>query len=242
MSDGETNPREGVDTDFDFRTDRPAGTDPDSWSPTLRRYHRILWSKPLPGGEVFELTEAGKPGGYHLRHESALGTFRLSSDTITHRYLHAPVVKRIPAAEVPLGAGYTIGSSLIFPGNRIDGKQTINQARGTHPKVRDRFDLTLECIRRHYAGEQSPLSGVLGRYDDFFSLFVDFDGYVEFFLLQDLVRDDGTIAYVHHFEDFTTPPVPNQVHDYVAYRERSSAFIAARNRRIQDDRASRLPG
>lgn len=107
--------------------------------------------------------------------------------------------------------------------------------------MRDRFDLTLKCIRRHYLGEQSPLSSVLERYGDFFALFVDFDRYVEFFLLHDLVRDDGTIAYLHHFEDFTTPPVPNKVQDYLAYRERSSTFIAARNRRIQDDLASRLP-
>lgn len=228
-----------VDTGFDFRSERPAGKDPDSWSPTLLKYHRILWSKPLPGGEFFDLTEAGKPGSFHLRHESALGSFRLSSDAITHRYLRAPVVKQVPTEDLPPGAGYTIGSALIFPGNRIDGRQTINQARGTHPRIRDRFDLTLECIRRYYGGEQSPLAAVLERYADFFSLFGDFDGYVDFFMLQDLVGEDGAITFLHHFDNFTTPPVPNDAKGYLAYRQRSSAFITARNRRIQAHLASR---
>lgn len=38
--------QERVDIDFDVRTDTPASKDPDSYSPTLRRYHQILWSKP----------------------------------------------------------------------------------------------------------------------------------------------------------------------------------------------------
>ena len=53
---------------------------------------------------------------------------------------------------------YTIGAMMVFPGNRIDGKMTINQARGCHPRIRDRFDLTVECIRLHYGtrGAHSP--------------------------------------------------------------------------------------
>lgn len=42
-----------IDVAFDFRTDA-GGKDPDSHSPTLRRYHRLLWSKPLPSGEPFD--------------------------------------------------------------------------------------------------------------------------------------------------------------------------------------------
>ena len=47
----------------------------------------------------------------------------------------------------------------------------------------------MECIRRQYLGETSPLAEVLSRYGDFFALFEDFEGYVDFFLLQDLVSD-----------------------------------------------------
>ena len=47
---------------------------------------------------------------------------------------------------------------MVFPGNRIQGKWTVNQARGCLKKISDRFDLTVECIRRHYARQSSPLS------------------------------------------------------------------------------------
>ena len=36
------------------------------------------------------------------------------------------------------------GGMMVFPGNRIDGKQTINGARGFNRKIADGFDLTLE--------------------------------------------------------------------------------------------------
>jgi hypothetical protein len=48
---------------------------------------------------------------------------------------------------------------LVFPvRTRVDGRgqQSIHQRRGTHQLIRDRFDLTLECIRRHYAGLGQP--------------------------------------------------------------------------------------
>jgi hypothetical protein len=74
---------------------------------------------------------------------------------------------------------------MVFPGYQVDRKMTINQRRGCHGSIRDRFDLTLECIRRHYLDEPSPLSATLARYAEFFGLFGDFAGYVDFFHLQD---------------------------------------------------------
>ncbi len=70
---------------------------------------------------------------------------------------------------------------IVWPGNRIDGTMTINGARGFHPKIKDRFDLTLECVCRHYSGLLSPLCERLARYGDFFALFIKFEGYVHFF-------------------------------------------------------------
>jgi hypothetical protein len=77
---------------------------------------------------------------------------------------------------------------------------TINGARGFHPKIKDRFDLTVECIRRHYVDDPSPLSDTLARYEDFFGLFGDFRGYVDFFLLaghghQGLLRSEAFHAF-----------------------------------------------
>jgi hypothetical protein len=128
---------------------------------------------------------------------------------------------------------YTIGGMMVFPGNRVDGKMTINGRRGFHPRIKDRFDLTVECIRRHYGNESSPLSDTLARYADFFRLFGDFRGYVAFFLLQDLVTEDcSAVRFFAPFEDFNTSPLPGSLDAYLAYRQLAVGFIEARNRRI----------
>jgi hypothetical protein len=119
---------------------------------------------------------------------------------------------------------------------QIEGKWTINQARGCLRKIADRFDLTLECIRRHYQGLNDPsrLGETLERYRDFFAVFESFRGYVDFFLLQDLVTDDySVVTFCMPFDDFKTPSMPNDFDTYLEYRRRSIGFIKARNRRIE---------
>ena len=54
----------------------------------------------------------------------------------------------------------TIGGHIVFPAHKKNGF-TINQARGVSRIICDRFDLTLECIRRFYLEEESPLSKTL---------------------------------------------------------------------------------
>ena len=136
-------------------------------------------------------------------------------------------------------AGCTIGGFIIFPGNRVDDQQTINQARGTHPKIGDRFDLTLECIRRYYAGEDSPLAETLRLYPEFFALFRDFPGYCEFFLLQDLLTEDGGVKFLLEFDEFESVPWPTSVAQYASHRDAAMTFVGARNRRIQRFATSR---
>jgi len=115
----------------------------------------------------------------------------------------------------------------------VDGMLTINGARGFRRRIADRMDLTLECIRRYYLGDASPLTTTLARYADFFDLFDDFQGYVDFFVLQDLVVDDYSAArFFMPFDDFTTPSVPKDVDTYREYRRLSIEFVEARNRRI----------
>lgn len=131
--------------------------------------------------------------------------------------------------------GYTIGGMIVFPCNPIGGKHTINVARGFNAKIADRFDLTLECIRRHYLGLPSPLDETLSRYRDFFALFDDFNGYVDFFLLHDLVAADGcSVKFFMPFDDFNGPSTPTNANAYKEYRNLSIAFIEARNRRINE--------
>jgi hypothetical protein len=230
-------PGEEIDVTFDFRSDTPPGRDPDARSPTLRRYHQLLWSKPLPSGAAFAL-DVTTPREY-LHHRSALGEFFLSSDAVIPSFSRearlAHIIEQIPEVEREAfqRIGYTVGGMMIFPANRVAGKMTINAARGCHPRIKDRFDLTVECIRRHYLGEPSPLGDTLARYADFFALFGDFAGYVEFFLLQDMV--DGAMATVEWFlpfQDFAASPLPRTLEEYLAYRRRAIAFIEARNRRI----------
>ena len=226
-----------IDITFDFRSDTPPGKDPDALSPTLRKYHRTLWSKPLPGGVVFDLIDT-TPGVY-LHHRSEIGEFFLSSDSVVPSFTRerrlAHIIEQIPTQELNSfnRIGYTIGGMMIFPGNRIDGKMTINGARGFHPRIKDRFDLTVECVRRHYLNLSSPLSEPLKRYADFFGLFENFRGYVEFFLLQDLVSENfSAVKFFAPFDDFKTSPLPSDKEIYIRYKKLAVNFIEARNRRI----------
>ncbi|MBF0233625.1 MAG: hypothetical protein HQK65_11380, partial [Desulfamplus sp.] len=193
-----------VDTNFDFRNDTPINKDPDIYNNTLKIYHKMLWSKLLPGGSEFTLEEKK-----YLYHKSQLGEFYLGSDAITHSYKNAKslstIVGKIPdVAEILFNQGCKIAAYTIFPSKKINGKMTINQARGVNPKIKDRFDLTLECIRLFYEGEPNPLTDVFNRYDNFFSLFENFKGYVEFFLFQDLVgKDFSSIKFHLPFDGFS---------------------------------------
>ena len=225
-----------VDIAFDFRTDAH-GRDPDTYSPTLRRYHRLLWSKPLPSGASFDLSDTTR--GVYLHHRSGLGEFFLSSDSVVPTFTRWQALKPITEQfselenEAFRTIASTIGAMLVFPGNQIDRKPTINVARGFNRSIADRFDLTLECIRRHYLDEASPLASTLSRYADFFALFGDFRGYVSFFLVEDLVTDDSKVNFFMPFDDFQPAPVPKDIITYKEYRRRSIEFIEARSHRIE---------
>ena len=134
----------------------------------------------------------------------------------------------------------TIGGYVLFPRNRAGQTGwTINQARGVSHRIVDRFDLTLECIRRHYLDpdSESPLAPRLRYYADFFALFGDFAAYVRFFMLEDLVTPDaGAVRSLMSGDvvnDFPLPAHARTVGDYAEYRARSLAFVRARNERIR---------
>jgi hypothetical protein len=97
-----------------------------------------------------------------------LGDFSLGSDSITHSYRNQSKKKwlmtQIPKEVQELfDHGSTIGAYIIFPNNPVDRKHTINQARGILRLIDDRFDLTLECIRRFYVNKPSPLEDAIKR-------------------------------------------------------------------------------
>lgn len=217
-----------IDTDFDMRTDA-AGGDPDSKSLTLRKYHRLLWSKPLPNGKALILDMNLRQGEYSFSSDSIIHTF-----SRWKRYQH--IISQIPqdVIEEFRHIGYSIGGSIIFPNNKVDGKHTINQTRGCEPLINDRFDLTLECIRRYYNKQDSPLFQCLDRYPWFFEMFIDFKGYVDFFLLQDLVSEDySNVNFFIPFNDFNIDNLPKSVEEYLQYKENNITFIKCRNARIK---------
>ena len=157
----------------------------------------------------------------------------------------ADIIGQVQSEQI--GAFYdracTVGAYTVFPAQvRVDGRWrlSINQARDIHPRIRDRFDLSLECIRHHYAGEASPLANSLATHRSFFALFEDFSGYVNHFLLNDLVTERGVRLYPD-LDDFTGDPLPvGDVAEYREYMRRSMDFVKAPNERITRYAAARL--
>lgn len=225
-----------IDITFNVYSDSNGG-DPDRTSPTLRSYHKMLWSKKLPNGEIFELTD--KINGTYLYHKSGLGEFILGSDGISHSYKNHKrkswLTQQITDEVQELfDMGSTIGAYTLFPTNRVDKQNTINQARGVNSLIDDRFDLTLECIRLFYAGKQSPLYDTFKRYKDFFDLFENFKGYIDFFLLNDLVNESEIIKFYLPFDNFKTRPTFADIEEYLTYKKGVINFIKARNKRIDN--------
>lgn len=130
--------------------------------------------------------------------------------------------------EAYLHKAYTIGGMMIFPVHRY----SFNQARGMHRKIRDRWDLSLECIRRYYVGEESPLSKQLEKDAGFYGLFNDFRGFVEFFYLEDCLTDDGQVLMYTGGKPFESPVFPQSIDEYWEFLRRELKLVEKRNRRI----------
>lgn len=233
------------DTSFDYRTDKPAKTRPDvdRDSPRLRLDHQLLWTKKLNSGVLFAPTApSARRDGYLIFTDDSETKHWYGSDAITASYSSwlrpRPLVDAIAGLTEEqraryLHPPYTLGSAMIWPVRSKD-RPTINQARGFSLLIADRMDLTLECIRRHYAGEPgSPLAGVINAYADFFKLFDGFKEFVDFFHLQDLVTPgyDKVLFYLP-FGNFERSGIPATTEEFVTYREATLEFIAARNRRM----------
>lgn len=221
-----------IDITFDFQTDTREGKDPDSDSKTLRKYQQLLWSKPLPNGETMQLNIEK---GFLKWKDMWFG-----SDSITASFLHYRFpLKEYVERNIPNFAQwkkdywhktYTIGGEIIFPMVRW----SMNQSRGCSVKICDRWDLTLECIRRYYAGESSPLDKALEKSSDFFNLFVDFKGYVDFFLLQDCVDDDYKVKFWLETPLFVSMPMPKDLDEYKMWINSQIDFVEKRGNRIKE--------
>ena len=221
-----------IDINYDFRKDSACG-DPDTDSHKLYNAHRILWSKVLPSGDMLEIKIEDRYGRLILKNNQYMN---LSSDRMCPHFdgKYNGIFNGWLANEEIVIFKYkvrTIGGHIVFPAHKKDGF-TINQARGVKRSIGDRFDLTLECIRRFYENEKSPLYEALQRYKGFFGLFIGFDEYVDFFLLQDFVTEQRQVIFTLPFDNFMRSPLPLNIDEYRHYKNKTIELIDKRNSRI----------
>lgn len=218
-----------IDIHYDVQLDSN-GKDPDSASKTLKAYHQLLWSKPLPNGELFNITIER---GYLKWKEMWLGCDSITASFLNWRnplknYLEQNIPDFFNWKREYLHKTYTIGGSIIFPML----KWSMNQARGCNIRICDRWDFTLECIRRFYVGEASPLDKALTNSAEFFKLFVDFKNYVDFFLLQDCVDENYNVKIWLETPLFESMPMPKNLDDYYKWIKTQTDFVERRGRRM----------
>ena len=223
------------DLSFDFTSDTPrywdhfwenggglglGSADPDIRSHTLKEYHKRAWCRELPNGQILELEN--DPRGYLKWNGMRFGSDSITASFRYERYRH--MLEQVVASmddyrgfvEDYIRGLYTMGGMIIFPRHR----NSINQVRGTNKYICDRWDLTLECIRRYYSGEDSPISWCLEQDKMFFDLFVDFKGYVDFFCLNSCVSNDySKVDLWLDTELFVTNPLPETVDEYKSWVE-----------------------
>lgn len=241
-----------IDVTFDFTTDSGnywegfwnrnnglgyGATDPDNASPTLQEYHRLLWSRKLPNGQVMSLKKGRSSYDY-----LSWGDFRFGSDSIIvgfryerYRYIMEQVKESVgdfrTYYEDLIRRSYTIGGMIIFPKH----VNSINQSRGRSTILSDRWDLTIECIRRYYSGEDSPIGNVLRADAKFFDLFVDFKGYVDFFFLNDCVSSDYSRVDIWEGDGkLEGDGLPKTLDGYFQFIKQEFEFLAKRNQRIAE--------
>jgi hypothetical protein len=229
-----------IDINFDFSTET-GGEQPDIErdSTTLRKYHKLLWIKKLPNGEVPILSETDNNG---LIIKTDTCELILSSDTMINTYtgnwdknFDLRYLKTIAEIEGFVNITHKIGNFIMYPRTKINDMNSFNQERGTNSKIKDRFDLSLECIKRYYQNEDSPLRETIQRYNQFFQLFKNFKSYCEYYFLEDLTINNYTeIKYFLPFNNFDEMPIPKNAEEYTLYMNKATEFINNRNKRIQD--------
>jgi hypothetical protein len=195
---------------FDKRYyDKEALPDPDATSKKLYEAHEFLCK--LQGFKV----SISEDNDYELVIDGK--NIRLSSDSIMSIYWHwsgkrypyknmQEIIEKISSElqkkseynkrNIPfkefiksyLQKANTIGGFVVFPKHYLP---TVNTERGRSGKIRDRFDLTLECIRRayqygdFYCEDDNPLFGLPEEDKEFFRMFGSFENYAKFFCLNE---------------------------------------------------------
>lgn len=227
--------------------------DPDGVHSRLRESHRLLWSKPLPGGQVLELSS--RRWSDYLKVEGLPGGWTVGSDNFATTHANAlPTLSRglDRFTDGHLCDLCTIGGYIVFPNqlaqqlptsaNLVARRWSVNQARGMEPRISDRFDLTLEAIRLFYQGTvlrtANPIGDVLEAYRWWFDLFgVGADGFLEFadfFFLTPMLDSEGRVKSFGSLGlSFERALPKDDEAAYRAYIADELAFVRRRNELIE---------
>lgn len=240
--------------------------DPDAYSGNLRGWHELLWNRRLPDDTGLALRREGRGlldsgSGLYLSSDAAVPVWERWREVQGFRAETEHLLQEARGGTIhDLGWRlYDMGGFVLFPGFQV-GKNlwTINQAKGcTRQRIADRLDLTLECIRLYYRvmpqhdpleplpaayNRINPLGSVLHRYRSFFEIFGSFDGYVAFWLLDDLVTptSDGLRVRFHlrgpgasgDYDFEHERALPTDAGQYLEYLLEADDFVQQRNRRM----------
>lgn len=215
--------------------------DPDAKCEELREMHYRLYNRyalyinrPFSFEKKYPLSFS--EGRYFYLSEN--GSCRLGSDTMNSSYLYYEALKNIKSEMEKCGRNaeaeiekyrkdiiYRPGNFIVFP-----KKDSINVERGRNGKIKDRFDLTLDCIKKQYEKEDNPLAYVLQKnWEYFFCRFRDFNEYVHFFMLEDYLDEKCNVMQFIDNEDHI---LPKNLGEYDEYIKRISSVIEKRTKRI----------
>lgn len=177
--------------------------DPDAFSERLYDFYETIWNiqKQKLNLNLPEVKKVWNGNAWELV-GVADKNFRLGTDSIISVYWHRNDMRGFIAQLIEteghdfkhyigkyLQKANTIGGFMLFPRHR----QSLNQTRGVNARINDRFDLTLECIRRMYLKKDNPLQSALERDKSFFDGFGTFENYVNFFCLNSSWVKDGQV-------------------------------------------------
>ena len=241
-----------LDPDYCFSNDRKdfdpenivvyprpeSGWDPDTKSPTMRKYQALLWNKKTPSGVKLDLKLAPKMSDY-----ITYGPHKMGSDAIfiTMRYKKLDnFFRRRILPESPFFAermkkylfdAGTIAGEMLWPKHQ----NSMNQARGVNPYIWDRFDLTLKCIKLFYEDPNAfnPLAQCMEADRWFYELFVNFEGFTEFFFLQDFIDEKGNVKYYFDDGSFRKEPRPKNTEEYWRFIGAQEEICLKRKERIR---------
>lgn len=167
--------------------------DPDRNSIKLYRYYELFLSRELPDGLYFQFKTKRDHGTLQSMGEDII----LTGDYIgpsKNDYFNEYNNKKLSEF---LKVTRTFAGNIVWPKKQVDNRITVNQYKGN--VFNERMDLLLFELERFYKEFESKdcvfprLGQIFKDHIEWYKHFVDFNGFINFFYLQDFVNkvEDG---------------------------------------------------